>query len=135
MPGPAGSSLGLVMNGTMGRVLFWTPRIACIAFAAFLAVFALDALSEPVGVPRKVLGLVMHLIPSGIVLLALAAAWWREWLGAVLFPLLAVLHLRSAWGRLDGWGYLLIEGPLLLLGILFLISWWISRQSARRLLD
>ena len=79
---------------------------------------------------QKALALVMHLIPTAIVLVALAVAWRREWIGAVLFPLLAVLHLVMAWGRFDWSAYVVIEGPLLLLGALFLVN-WLNRATLR----
>lgn len=118
------------MNGTMSRLVYWIPRIACIAFAAFLAVFALDVFTEPYGLAHKAFALMMHLIPSGIVVVALILAWRREWIGGVLFPLLAGFHLWSFWGRLDVSGYAIIEGPLLLLGVLFWINWF--NRTGRR---
>ena len=111
------------MRETTKPVLYWTPRIVCIAFAAFLGIFALDVFSMPVDVGHKALALLMHLIPTGMVLVALMIVWRREWAGAVLFPLLAVVHLVTTWGRLDWSGYALIDGPLLLLGILFWVNW------------
>ena len=86
----------------MKRVMFWTPRIICIAFAAFLAIFALDVFDMPGGFWYKALALVMHLIPAGMVLIVLAIAWRREWIGAVFFPLLAILHLVTKWGNSTG---------------------------------
>jgi hypothetical protein len=50
-------------------------------------------------------------------------AWRREWIGAVIFPLLMVFHAVTKWGQLDWSGYAVIDGPLLLLGILFWINW------------
>lgn len=107
----------------MKRVMFWTPRIICIAFAAFLAIFALDVFDMPGGFWYKALALVMHLIPAGMVLIVLAIAWRREWIGAVFFPLLAILHLVTKWGQLDWTAYAIIDGPLLLLGIFFWVNW------------
>ena len=107
----------------MNRVVFWTPRIICIAFAAFLAIFALDVFDMPGGFWYKALALFVHLIPTGIVLIVLAIAWRREWIGAVVSRLLAVLHLVTKWGQLDWSAYAMIDGPLLLLGVLFLVNW------------
>ncbi|MEK7729682.1 MAG: hypothetical protein AAB354_14850 [candidate division KSB1 bacterium] len=111
------------MNETTKGVMYWAPRILCIAFAAFLCIFALDVFSMPVGFWQKALALMMHLIPTGMVLVALAVVWRHEWIGAVVFPLLAVLHLVTKWGQLDWSGYVMIEGPLLLVGILFWFNW------------
>ena len=111
------------MHGTMRRALTWTPRIVVVAFAALLAVFALDAFQRPIDPGRTARELLVHLIPSAVVILALALAWRRAWPGAILFPLLAVVHLVSSRGRLDGAAYAVIDGPLLLAGMLFLIDW------------
>lgn len=111
------------MNTTTNRCLYWTPRILCILFAGFLAVFALDVFEMQLGFWQTALALLMHLIPTGLILLGLIIVWRREWIGAVLFPLLAALHLWSMWGRLDWSAYALIEGPLVLLGILFWLNW------------
>ena len=111
------------MNETTKRLAYWTPRILCIAFAAFLSIFALDVFSMPFNFRQKILALMMHLIPTWIVLIALAVVWRREWIGAVLFPLLAVFHAVTKWGQLDWSAYAIIDGPLLFLGALFLFNW------------
>lgn len=112
------------MNKTSKGVVYWTPRILCIAFAAFLSIFAMDVFSMPVDLWHKSVALVMHLVPTGIVLIALMIVWRREWIGAVVFPLLAILHLvMTKWGQLHWSGYAVIEGPLFLLGVLFLLNW------------
>lgn len=114
---------GTAVNETTRAWVYWTPRILCLAFAAFLGVFALDVFSMSLGFWHTGLALLMHLIPSGIVLIALVVVWRREWIGAVLFPLLAAYHLVTKWGQLDWSGYAVIDGPLLLLGVLFWLSW------------
>jgi hypothetical protein len=111
------------MSDATGRVLDWAPRILCIAFAAFISIFAMDVFSLRVDVAHKALALLMHLIPTALILVVLVVAWNRQWLGAVIFPLLAAYHAVTMWGRLDWSGYAVIDGPLVLLGILFLMSW------------
>ena len=118
------------MNDTTKRLLYWTPRILCIAFAAFISIFAMDVFSLPLDVWHKALALLMHLIPTAIVLIVLMIVWRREWIGAVLFPLLAVFHAVTKWGQLDWAAYAMIDGPLLLLGILFGFNWR-SRSTLR----
>ena len=111
------------MSETTKGLVYWTPRLLCIAFAAFLAIFALDVFGMPVSLPKKLLALFMHLIPTWLVLLTLAVVWRREWIAAVIFPLLAVLHLATMWGRLNWPAFAIIDGPLFLLAVLFLLSW------------
>ena len=100
----------------------WLPRAATIAFAGLLGVFALDVFSMPLGPAEKAVALFMHLVPPLLVLFSLALVWRREWVGAVLFPVLALTHLVATWGRLDLTGHLVVELPLLLIGGLFLTS-------------
>ncbi len=107
----------------MSRLLFWTPRVLCVAFAGFLSIFALDVFSEHAGFAHTAVAFLLHLIPAAVVLLALAVAWRREWIGAILFPLLAVVHVASAWGRFEWTAYAVIDGPLLVLGLLFALNW------------
>ena len=111
------------MNKTAQRLVYWTPRILCMAFAAFLSIFATDVFSMPGGFWQKTVALLMHLIPTGVVLVALMIVWRLEWIGAVIFPLLAVFQLVTKWGQLHWSGYAMIDGPLLLLGLLFWINW------------
>jgi hypothetical protein len=112
------------VNETTRRLLYWIPRILCIAFAVFLGIFALDVFGMPVDFWHKALALLMHMVPTAVVLVVLAIVWRREWIGAVLFPLLAVFHLVTMRGRLDWSGYAAIDGPLQVLGVLFLVNWW-----------
>jgi len=103
--------------------LTWTPRILCLLFAVFLSLFALDVFGQGYGFWETVLALLMHLIPTGIVLVVLAVSWRWERIGAILFMALGIWYLLTAWGRFHWSAYVVISGPLLLIGVLFLASW------------
>ena len=107
------------MNPTTERLLHWTPRIFGLLFAAFVSVFALDVFDDGRSLGQTLLALTMHLIPTAVVLGALAVAWRRERAGGILFLVLGAWHLISKWGRLHWSAYLVIAGPLILLGLLF----------------
>lgn len=98
----------------MATFLFWTPRLLAIAFAVFLALFALDS--------TRPAELLVHLIPSLLVLAILAIAWKREWVGAVLFIALGLSYVVWTWGRFPPSTYFAIAGPLVLIGALFLAT-------------
>lgn len=112
------------MNETTKRLLYWSPRVLCIFFALLLGVFTLDVFSMQLSPWELVGALVLHLLPALIVLAILALVWRHEWIGAFLFPLLAIAYLALTWGRLHWIAYALISGPLLLVGVLFLVNWW-----------
>jgi len=111
------------MNTSTKRVLFWGPRILGILFALFLSLFALDVLGEGYGFWETILALLIHLVPTYIVVIALVIAWRWEWVGAILFSALAVFYVAWTWGRFPWVTYLAISGPLALVGVLFLVNW------------
>jgi hypothetical protein len=99
------------------------PRILCIIFAALISIFALDVFGEGYGFWKTVLALLIHLIPTGIILVVLALSWRWEWIGGVIFVALAALYIIAFWGRFHWSVYVIMSGSLFLLGILFLINW------------
>jgi len=111
------------MKRPVKRLLFWAPRILCILFAVFVSLFALDVFGEDYGFWGTILALLMHLIPTGVILIVLAISWRWEWVGGILFIALGVLYLVMSWGRFHWSAYLVISGPLFLVGALFLINW------------
>lgn len=111
------------MKTPLKRLLYWSPRILCLLFAAFISIFAADVFGAGHGFWKTILALLLHLIPTGIVLVVLAVSWRREWVGGVLFVALGVFYLTTSWGRFHWSAYLCISGPLFLVGILFLLNW------------
>jgi hypothetical protein len=107
------------MTVTTARVIVWLPRIIGIAVALFIGMFALDAFSE--GKPwLQALGeFAIHLAPSALLLLAVAIAWRHPMVGAVTFAGLGIYYAVLV-QRLD-W-IVVISGPLLLVGVLFIWS-------------
>jgi hypothetical protein len=118
------------MKTSTKRFLFWTPRIICILFACFISIFALDVFDETHGFWNTLLALLIHLIPTGLLLLILAVAWRWEWVGALLFSALGILYFIAFWGRFHWSVYAIIAGPLFLLSALFLLG-WIRRMDIR----
>jgi hypothetical protein len=94
-----------------------------ILFALFLSMFALDVFGEGYSFWETILALFMHLIPVYILVIALALAWRWEWVGALIFLGFSVLYLITAGGQ--HWSaYLVVAGPPLLIGLLFLFNWF-----------
>lgn len=115
------------MNTMTRRMLFWSPRILGILFAIFLSLFALDVFNEGYSVGETILALLIHLIPTYLVVISLAIAWRWEWVGSILFIALAVFYLASSGG-----GSWIISAPLLLIGSLFLLNWTYRAQLKAR---
>ena len=112
------------------QVLYWTPRVLGICFAGFVSIFALDVFSEGYTFWETIGALLMHLVPTYIVVVALLLAWRWEWIGALLFIGLSVFYIVWVWGRFPWVTYLVISGPLFVTGVLFLLN-WVFRKRLR----
>ncbi len=108
------------------ELLYWSPRVLCIAFAFFTCIFALDVFGEGRGFWDVALALFMHLIPTFLIVILLVVSWRREWIGGYLFIVLAALYVVTSLGKPFAvwWALLLMAGPLALVGVLFLINWY-----------
>ena len=111
------------MTPHVNRLLYWSPRLLCVLFALFLSLFALDAFSQGYSFWQSVLAFFIHLAPVYLVLLVLLLAWRWEWIGAVVFAILAFLYLVATRGRFEWPVYASISGSLLLIALLFLLNW------------
>lgn len=111
------------------RILFWVPRLLAILMAAFISIFALDVFGEGYTFWETVLALAMHLVPTAVILIALGIAWRWEWAGGLLFVLLGGFYIFVFRKEGDWISYLLIAGPLFLVGALFLVSAWVRKRT------
>jgi hypothetical protein len=106
------------------QFIFWAPRVLCILFAVLVSLFALDVFNHEYEMGRTIPAFAIHLIPTFIILLVLALSWRWEWIGGILFIALGIYFIVSSWEKFQISAYLLISGPLFLIGILFLINWF-----------
>ncbi len=106
--------------------LYWAPRALCITFALFSSIFALDVFGGQQNFWETALALIMHLIPTFLILVLLAISWRWEWVGGYLFIVMAAVYVVMSWGKPFAiwWSLLLLAGPLALTGALFLLNWY-----------
>jgi hypothetical protein len=105
------------------KLLYWAPRTFCIVFTIFTSLFALDVFEESKGIWETISALLMHLIPTFILIAILIVTWRREWIGGILFIMLGILYIVMYWGKFPLMTYSIITGPLVIIGILFLLNW------------
>lgn len=117
------------MQDTDRGLLYWTPRSLGILFALFVSVFALDVFGAGYSAGRTFVALLMHLIPTALVVVALVVGWRREWLGAILFAALGLWYVILVWGDMHWSAYVLISSPLFLIAALFLAGWLSHRDG------
>lgn len=108
---------------TSKKLLYWAPRALCIVFVVLTSLFALDVFEESKSIGEIILNLLMHLIPTFILLVILVITWKREWIGGILFIAFGFLYIINMWGKFPLTTYIVIAGPLFIIGILFLLNW------------
>ena len=101
--------------------LYWTPRVLAIIFSGFISVFALDVFVEGYSFLDTLWALLMHLIPTFLVLIVLVIAWRWERLGGFLFVVLGSTYIILVYPHIEWVAIILISGPLFLIGGLFLL--------------
>lgn len=113
------------MSRGLKRVVVWGPRVLGLLFVAFISLFALDVFEEGVRLTDALIGLAIHLIPTYLILIGIAAGWKRPvWGGVILVGLAAVameFFDRPA-------GFIMVI-PLLVVGALFVLSGWSQRRQ------
>jgi hypothetical protein len=118
---------------TLERIVLWAPRVLGLLFAVFLSLFALDVFGAGYGFWDAILAFLIHLLPVWVLLIGLALARRREWVGALVYDGFAIWYVASMWGPYPLVANLIgvrpIAGPLLLVALLFLASW---RMHAHR---
>ncbi len=127
------TTTGQVNRTTLGSLLFWAPRVLGIGMALFLAIFAADVFGQNYPLAQVLLALLMHLIPTFVLLIGVAVAWRWELVGTLIFGGWAVFYVVSSlvWDRGFPFSvYVLIAGIPLLIGLLFLADWLYRRGRA-----
>jgi hypothetical protein len=109
-------------------ILYWLPRILSILFALFISLFALDVFDEGFIFPEVLWALLIHMVPTMLIILTLLVAWRWEWFGTVMFAGLAGFYIIMTAFREHWSAYLAIPLPLLAIAILWLFAW---RQKKR----
>ncbi|VVB81491.1 Uncharacterised protein [uncultured archaeon] len=121
------------MKKRVNRFIYWSPRILSILFLLFLAMFSLDIFDAGYDFWGTVLGMFMHNIPVLVLLVVLIISWKYEIVGGVVFILAGLLYIISAMSRVEWHLALLwstmIAGPAFLIGILFLVNWYLKKRS------
>jgi hypothetical protein len=113
------------------KYLYWTPRILSIVFILFLSLFSFDVFENGLGFWGTVLALLIHLIPSFILVILLIISWKHELVGGMTFIFAGLLYiimiLLSALKNKFEW-YMLswsiqISGLAFFIGILWILNW------------
>ncbi len=102
----------------MKKFLYLLPRVLAVLFIAFVSLFALDAFEQA----QWLMALIMHLIPSFILIAITIVAWKRELIGGLLFILVGGILLF-----LSGFESWIVSAPAFVIGVLF----WVGKKYCK----
>lgn len=123
-------------------VLHWVPRIICILAILFISKFALNAFESYLTIWQQILLLLVHLIPSILMMGLLIIAWKWELLGGILFTLLGLGLIPIIFQHnynmdqsvVMSFGFvMMIALPMVIIGILFILSY--TKRKKFRMVD
>jgi hypothetical protein len=116
----------------------WIPRILCIIAILFISMFALDAFAPGIPLWIQLRDFLMHLVPTYLLILILWFAWMNEKWGGLLFIavgaltgiLVFLMNYHRTGSVLAGLSIvLLINVPVIMVGVLFMISNYLKKKS------
>ena len=123
------------------KILHWTPRIICILAILFISIFAADSFAPELTFWQQISGFVIHLIPSFILIVLLIVAWKWEYIGGIIFTVIALglspFVFMLNYNRNDSVGMslgivLAITFPFVVVGVLFIISHYMKKKESSK---
>ena len=122
----------------VNKFIFWTPRILLIVFALFLVIFSFDVFDSASGLGEILIGLLIHNLPSFVLLIILIISWKHDLIGGIIFMILGAARVVGtivslAMVPIGMINPMLIIGSMvsLLIGILFLLGWKQKKKSVK----
>ncbi len=106
----------------MNKYLLWIPRVLGIAFAVFISIFALDVFGEGSGFWITLVALLIHLVPTYLIVAAIIISWKWPKVGGWIWIALGLLYLAMAGGKVHWSALVLLPAPAIIIGILFLLQ-------------
>jgi hypothetical protein len=124
------------------KLFHWLPRIICILAILFVSMFALDSFAPGLTLGQQLGAFLMHLVPSFVLTAILIVAWKWELIGGIIFmvigtglsPFIYLLnHNRNGMSVGNSlMVVLLINIPFVLVGILFIASYFLKKKNFQK---
>jgi len=125
-------------SSRLASTLRWVARTLCILAIAFISLFSVDVFTEGAGLSlgQKIVALLMHMIPSFVLIIALIIAWKHELVGGILIALIGLataVFISTRRGmpfdRRSLQTVATINVPFIIVGVLFIISYFLHRPK------
>ncbi len=113
----------------MKTLLFWTPRVLTFLFAFFIMIFSFDVFDSNAPFWNKILGFLIHSIPTFVIIFIALIAWKKPFWSALLYLVIFIAFtvVFKTFRRIDI--FILISFPVLLIAILYYFDYWVGRKK------
>lgn len=118
-------------------ILFWAPRLICIAAILFISLFAADAFSPHYTFWQQVQAFLIHMLPSFLLTAVLIIAWKWELIGGILLlivglgftpPLFLLNYNRNHSLSISISIIMVITLPFIVAGFLFIVNYYRNKR-------
>jgi hypothetical protein len=94
-----------------------------VLYAVALLIFAADVFNHEQNIAQTFYDILLHLLPTAVLLLIVVVAYNRPLIGAITFLVLGLMYIITGWASMHWSAHVLIAGPLLLLSALYITAW------------
>jgi hypothetical protein len=98
-------------------------RTLGVLYGVSLLIFAADVFNHEQNIAQTFYDLLLHLLPTAVVLFIVVVAYNRPLIGAIVFLVLGVMYIITSWASMHWTAHVLIAGPLILLSALYITYW------------
>jgi len=94
-----------------------------VLYAVALLIFAADVFNHEQNIAQTFYDILLHLLPTAVILLIVFVAYNRPLIGAIIYLVLGLMYIITGWASMHWTAHVLIAGPLLLLSALYITAW------------
>lgn len=94
-----------------------------VLYALALLVFAVDVFNHDQSISQTFSDVLLHLVPTMVVFLFVFVGYKNPLIGAIICLVSALIYIISGWANMHWTAHILIAGPLLVLSILYIMSY------------
>jgi len=116
----------------MEKFILWAPRAISVILIIFISLFAFDGFVPGATRLNNSMSLLIGLLPAVILTLALILAWFFKLAGGITFVILGIAMILFFHTPHDEITFLTLSSPVLVVGLLFLLSHFYEKSSSAR---
>lgn len=94
-----------------------------VLYAVALLIFAADVFNREQNIAQTFYDILLHLLPTAVILLIVFVAYNRPLIGAIIYLVLGLMYIITGWASMHWSAHVLIAGPLLLLSAIYITAW------------